>query len=163
MRTLYFIGICTFLVLSIVSCNHQVSESANEVLIIKSYSDSLLKAESELNADKAISYFAEDAIVQGAGAPQINGKKAIREMYQQFFGMPQLKEFSVKSNFIDISKSGDIAYEYGVNKVVTSQGKNDLIDVGKYTLVWRKHDDKWLVEILTFSNDNPVPEIVEAR
>jgi ketosteroid isomerase-like protein len=141
-------------------CGNQIVNNSKELQIVQACSDSLLKAESELNAEAAMKYYAEDAIVQGPGTPQIQGKMAIAEMYRQFFGTSQLKEFSVKLTYINLSKSGDVAYEYGTNRVVMSTSQNDLMDVGKYTLVWRKFNDKWLVVILAFSNDNPEPMVV---
>jgi len=144
-------------------CGNQHVDNLKELKIVQACSDSLLMAESELNAEAAIRYYAEDAIVQGPGTPQIQGKMAIAEMYRQFFGLSQLKEFSVKSTYINLSKSGDVAYEYGTNKVVMSALQNDLIDSGKYTLVWRKYNDKWLVVILAFSNDNPEPILVDNK
>lgn len=96
--------------------------------------------------------------VQPDRAPQIRGRDAIAGIYRQFFEGSQVKEFSAKRSHLTVSQSGDLAYEYGVNRTVVTGLEGDLVDIGKYLLVWKKIDAEWLVVALTFSSDAPEPE-----
>lgn len=134
-----------------------------ETEAVRARSDGLLGAEGALDAEGSVAFYAEDAIVQPDGAPQIRGRDAIAGSYRQFFEDSQLKEFFVKGSHITVSQSGDLAYEYGVNRTVLAGPEGDLVDVGKYLLVWKKIDGEWLVVVLAFSSDAPAPALVSEQ
>ena len=126
-----------------------------ETEAVRARSDGIVGAEGALDVEGMLAFYAEDAIVQPAGAPQIWGHEAIAGMCRQFFEGSQLKEFSAKGSHLTVSQGGDLAYEYGVNRTVLAGPEGDLVDVGKYLLVWKKIDGEWLVVALTFSSDAP--------
>ena len=95
--------------------------------------------------------------MQPAGSPQIEGKEAIRELYEQYFESGLLREFSGVSSHLEMSGSGDLAYEYGVNRMVLAGDDNDLLDVGKYLAVWKKINGEWFVVALSFTSDAAEP------
>jgi len=95
--------------------------------------------------------------MQPAGSPLIKGKKAIRELYKQYFESGLLREFSGVSSHLEMAGSGDLAYEYGVNRMVLAGDNRDLLDVGKYLAVWKKINGEWLVVALSFTSDAPEP------
>ena len=51
----------------------------------------------------------------------------------------------------------DRAYEYGINRMVMAGEDGDLLDVGKYLLIWRKIATEWMVVALSFTSDTPAP------
>ena len=61
------------------------------------------------------------------------------------------------------SAAGDLAYEYGVNKMVLAGPEGDLLDKGKYLLVWRKTDGEWYIAALCFTSDAPAPVPLEGQ
>lgn len=65
--------------------------------------------------DSAVEFFAPNAIVQPPGAVQIQGREAIRRLYDNFETMV---EFEGTATTIVPAASGDLAYEYGVNWMV---------------------------------------------
>lgn len=134
-----------------------------ETEAVRVRSDGLVGAEAALDVEGALVFYAEDAIVQPANAPQIRGREAIVESYRQFFEGSQLKEFSGKGAHLTVSQGGDLAYEYGVNRTVLAGPEGDLLDVGKYLLVWKKIDGEWLVVALAFSSDAPTPAPVSKQ
>ena len=75
-----------------IGCNKTLTDKNRILEEIKIRSDSLVMAESALDAENAIKFFAEDAIVQPSNSPQINGKESIDEMYSQFFNLEGIKE-----------------------------------------------------------------------
>ena len=99
--------------------------------------------------------------MQPAGSPLIKGKEAIRELYEQYFESGLLREFSGASSHLEMASSGDLAYEYGVNRMVLAGDDHDLLDVGKYLAVWKKINGEWLVIALSFTSDAPEPCAIE--
>lgn len=109
-------------------------------------------AEAAKDAEQAISFWAEDAIVQPAGAPQIQGRAAILDFYGQFM-TDELKEFASTSTQAIVAESGDLAWEQGTTRFVLAAPGGDVVDVGKYLAVWRKIDNEWYIAALSFSSD----------
>ena len=68
-----------------------------------------------------------------------------------------MREFSGASSHLEMASSGDLAYEYGVNRMVLAGDDHDLLDVGKYLAVWKKINGEWLVVALSFTSDAPEP------
>jgi uncharacterized protein (TIGR02246 family) len=116
----------------------------------------IVSAEASQDAELSTSFYARDAISQPSGSPQVEGRDAIRELYGHFFsGM--LKDFESATTHIDVAASGDLAYEYGINRMVLNGPDGDLLDVGKYLAVWKKIDGEWYIVALSYSSDAPAP------
>ncbi len=118
-----------------------------------------MAAEVAQDVEAALAFWAEDAIVQPAGAPQIEGHEAISDLYRQFYEGGQLKEFSGTTTHMSVSQAGDLAYEYGVNRFVWQSPEGNLLEMGKYLTVWKKVDGEWFIAALSFTSDasEPVP------
>ncbi len=101
--------------------------------------------------------------MQGAGVPQIQGKEAIGDLYRQYFEGGQLKEFTGTTSYLEVSAAGDLAYEYGVNRSVLAGPEGDLLDMGKYLLVWKNINGEWFVAALSFTSDAPAPVPLEGE
>ena len=117
----------------------------------------MVAAEEAFNVPEALTYWAEDGIMQPAGSPQIEGKDAIRELYSQYFESGLVRKFSGVSSHMEMSAGGDLAYEYGVNRMVLAGEDGDLLDVGKYLAIWKKIDGEWMVAALSFTSDAAEP------
>jgi uncharacterized protein (TIGR02246 family) len=125
-----------------------------EVEAIRARSAGIVAAEVAQDAALSTSFYAPDAISQPAGSPQLQGREAIHELYGHFFsGM--LKDFEGIPTNIDVAASGDLAWEYGINRMVLNGPDGDLLDVGKYLAVWKKVDGEWYIAALSFSSDAP--------
>jgi ketosteroid isomerase-like protein len=125
-------------------------------------SDSLQAAETAMDVERSITFWAEDAIIQGGGSPQIQGREAITALYRQFFTTGMLKSLTGTSSSLTVAASGDLAYEVGVNRMVLTGKDGDLLDMGKFLLVWKKVDSTWYVAALSFTSDAPAPVPVAA-
>ncbi len=146
------------------SCTHDIGK---ETAAVRARSKAVTTAEESMNIPEIMKYWAKDAIVQPAGMPQIQGKEAIIKLYHQMFGdtAMKLKSFtssSINSPNISVAQSGDIAFDYGTNKFVWSTAKGELVEMGKYLIVWKKINDDWYVSAISFTSDGeapvPVPE-----
>lgn len=141
------------LLLLVSSCNKTVTDSSEQIISIRENSESLVEAEGAFDVIAAVSFFAEDAIVQPSNSPQIQGKASITKMYQQFFSIAQLKEFHAVGGDIVISESGDLAYQLGTSRTILGSDNGPQELNGHWTIVWKKIKGKWLVAVMTFSDN----------
>jgi ketosteroid isomerase-like protein len=139
------------------ACGAPQIDVAAEREAVRARSAGVVAAESAFDVEEALTFWAEGAIVQGAGAPQIQGKQAIGDLYRQYFESGMLKEFSGETSYLEVSAAGDLAYEYGVNRFVLAGAEGDLLDMGKYLVVWKKIDGEWFIAALAFTSDAPEP------
>lgn len=130
------------------------ADSAAVAETVRERSAALQQAELAREVATAASFFDEDAIVQAPGAPQVEGRANIIAAYQAFFGNKALKEMRGTPSRESISETGDMAWEYGVKRNVFTSARGDVVDRGKYLIVWKHEDDNWFVLALSFSNDS---------
>jgi ketosteroid isomerase-like protein len=145
------------------ACSGPRVDIAAETAAVSARSQGIAAAEAAQNTEQALAFWADDAIVQGAGSPQIQGHDAIRALYDSFFGSGQLKQFEGTTSHLEVSQSGDLAYEYGVNRFVLTGPSGDLLDMGKYLAVWKKIDGEWYAAALSFTSDAPAPVPMDAN
>ncbi len=139
------------------ACAAPQVDVAAETEAVRARSEGVVAAEAAFDVAAALAFWADDAIVQGTGTPQIQGKSAIGELYGQFFESGMVKEFSGETSYLEVSAGGDLAYEYGVNRMVLAGPEGDLLDMGKYLVVWKKIDGEWFIAALAFTSDAPAP------
>jgi ketosteroid isomerase-like protein len=120
---------------------------------VQARSKAVVAAEMAFDWDTAVTFYASNAIIQPANAPQIQGREALLEQYRTF---PKMLEFGSTSTAIIPSASGDIAYDYGVNRFVFETPNGQVKDLGKYLAVWTKVDGEWLIAALSFSSDTAI-------
>lgn len=138
------------------ACAPQVDIAA-ETAALRARSEGVIAAEMAQNADAAAAFYAEDAIVQPAGAPLLRGRDAVRSMYSDVFGSGAVKQFESIPTLIAVAASGDVGYEYGVNRFTLTTPAGDMLDVGKYLAVWTKVDGEWYASLLSYSSDAAAP------
>jgi uncharacterized protein (TIGR02246 family) len=99
-------------------------------------------AENRKDLDAMFEDMTEDSILQKNGTPQIQGLDAWREDYEEFF-KSSFTSTSITPLGIEISVSGDMAWDYGafVSEFEGSDGRTKV--QGKYLGVYKKVDGKW--------------------
>jgi uncharacterized protein (TIGR02246 family) len=99
------------------------------------------RAAQSRDVDKVLSFWADDAIVLPPGSSAVVGKAAIREYVVKGFQTPG---FSItwKTASVAVSRSGDMAYTTGTNRVtfLAPDGKQVAVE-GKAVEVWRREKD----------------------
>jgi ketosteroid isomerase-like protein len=120
-------------------------------------SDAFQAAESAMDAPRATAFWATDAVVQPAGAPALVGRDAVGALYRQIFSSGAVKELRGTPSHVEMAKSGDLAYETGVNRIVWKTPNGDALDMGKYLLVWKRIDGEWYASTLAFTSDAAAP------
>ena len=118
---------------------------------IRAASEEMISNEIALNFEAVESFYAADALFQGANSPTVSGRQAIMEDCVGFFTSTLEMEASVTE--VVASASGDVAFEWGTNRFVvdTPEGPTELR--GKYSRGWRKIEGVWRVQLQTYSPD----------
>jgi ketosteroid isomerase-like protein len=122
---------------------------------LRARSKAAVAAEMAFDWENAVTFFAPDVIVQPANGPQIQGREAQLELYRTF---PKMIEFEGTTTALILAASGDMAYEYGVNRFIFETPDGPLEDYGKYLAVWTKIDGEWFIAALSFSSNTPISE-----
>ena len=154
----------TFVILYAVltfGCESSAVDVSAETEAVRARSVAIAAAEAAKEIETVLTFWADDAVVQIFGAPQINGKEAVSEAIKAYFA--QVKEFTGTSSHIEVSAAGDLAYEYGVNRVILPGPQGDLLAMGKYLLVWKKIDGEWYVSAISVTDDTLSPVAVEEQ
>ena len=103
--------------------------------------------------DAEMELIAPDIVVQPANMPQFSGKDAYREFMEEYY--KTLVSTSGESTRIEVSSSGDMAYDVGTMKVVVEGPEGRFEDDQKYLAVYKKIDGKWKCTALSASSDKP--------
>jgi uncharacterized protein (TIGR02246 family) len=111
------------------------------------------------DAAKFVSFYAEDAVVMLAGAPDLIGLPAVREGITHMMQDPAFA-LSFEADKVVVARSGDLAYETGTySMAMTGPGKKAATEKGHYVVVWQKQaDGSWKVAV-----DTPVSDPVEPK
>ena len=124
---------------------------------IRARSEALVAAESRKDIEAALAFWGDDAVVHMEGAPPLVGKAAVRSTYQEFFASGFV-EFTATITDIEVARSGELAYETGVNNFTFVRGGQRVVDIGKYLVAWRRGSDGvWRVAALAVTN-NKAPQ-----
>ena len=154
--------LCFLVSASLFACTNQETkiDIATEEAAVLARSKALAAAEASKNTDASMAFYAEDAINQTPGNPQIQDLATIRKAYDGTWA--SIKSFQGTTSKITVSQSGDLAWEYGNNRVVIGTPNGDLLDIGKYLVVWKKIKGEWYVAAATYSSDGPAPSPLPA-
>jgi len=88
--------------------------------------------------DKAVSYYADDAVFLVDKGALVKGKDSIRLAWKDLIG-PTAPTLTFATTFVEVARSGDIAYEYGTYELTTTDKKGKpSVEKGKYATVWKK-------------------------
>jgi uncharacterized protein (TIGR02246 family) len=111
------------------------------------------------DVEKAISFWAEDAVVLPQGQPAIAGKPALRKFAAESFKIPG---FNIRweTTEVKVGPSGDMAYTLGrtTTSLTGPDGKPVAIPSRSLT-VWRKEGDgSWKCVVDTWNDEAPPPK-----
>lgn len=98
--------------------------------------------------------YADQGAFMPPNAPKALGTSAIRSAWAGLFGMPNLS-LTFEPTEIQVSQSGDIAYDIGAYHFGVDSPAGRVQDEGKYVVVWRKIGGQWRVVADIFNSDRP--------
>ena len=108
------------------------------------------------DVDKAVSYYAESAVVMPPNASAATTKESIRSAWKEMLATPGAA-ISWKATKVEVAKSGDLAYVSGTYEETTTDASGKPVnDRGKYLEVWEKQaDGKWKCGADMWNSDLP--------
>lgn len=155
------------LVLTVIGCKVESAKStaassttrgAPEAALMET-SRNWAKAAATGNADSALAYWSDDAVVLEPDQPALVGKSAIRQMV---VGSMKDPKFSItwEPERAAISESGDIGYLIEHNRVTFTDSTHKVRTVyGKAVTIWKKDaNGNWKCVVDTF-NGNPTEKV----
>jgi uncharacterized protein (TIGR02246 family) len=113
---------------------------------------------------KFVGFYADDATVMLANAPDVKGLPAIREALPAMMQDPAFA-LSFEPDNVVVARSGDLAYETGTYSMTTTGAdKKPATESGHYVVVWRKQPGgTWKVVIDAPISDPPAAAAAPAR
>jgi len=148
LRSMILLG--SFLtMMSAVACSNQTAQQpapppdtrkADEAAI-HANSAAWSKAAEAKDLEKSVSYYADDAVYCVDKGALVKGKDSIRMAWKDLLA-PSGPTLTFATTYVEVARSGDIAYEYGTYDLVTEVKKGKPKDEkGKYVTVWKKQAD----------------------
>ena len=99
------------------------------------------KAVAGKDAQQSASYYADEGSLLAPGAPLATGKEAVQKTWAGLMATPGFA-LSFAPSKIEVSRTGDLAYEIGNYELTTNdkKGKSQTIKA-KYVVVWGKQSN----------------------
>ena len=108
---------------------------------IRTASSDWSKASQSKDLDKATSYYADEAVYFTNNGARVKGKDAIKMAWKPMLETPG-PGLTFETTYVEVARSGDLAYEYGTYDLKTEAKKGKVADEkGKYVVVWKKQAD----------------------
>lgn len=155
-RSRLLLFVAAFAMIISVACTEQTAQKpaappdtrkADEAAIRAASSD-WSKASQAKDLDKATSYYTDDAIFFVNNGARVKGKDAIKMAWKPMLDAPG-PGLTFETTYVEVARSGDLAYEYGTYDLKTEPKKGKVTDEkGKYVVVWKKQaDGSWKAAI----------------
>jgi uncharacterized protein (TIGR02246 family) len=148
-RSLFLLLAALFAMSITVACAEQTAQKPTpppdtrktDEAAIRAASADWSKASQARDLDKATSYYADDAIFFVNNGAMVKGKDAIKMAWKSELATPG-PGLTFDTTYVEVARSGDIAYEYGTYDEKTEVAKGKVKDEkGKYVVVWKKQAD----------------------
>lgn len=142
-----------------IGCSHVAQPAvdvAAEESAIRTTDAQWLAAAQAHDAEKAASFWSDDASIVPPNSPLIIGKPAIKSYVTGAFSSP---DFSIQwvTDKIVVARSGEMAYSTGSNQITYRTPDNKRVtEHGKGVVVWKKQaDGSWKAAIDIWNADAP--------
>jgi len=127
---------------------------ATEEKAIRDTEAEFAKAAATKDVEKAVAFYAEDAVMLDQGEAVANGKTAIRASWSEMLARPDL-ELTWTPTKVELAKAGDMAYDYGAYAMSYKDAAGKAVnDHGKFATVWKKQaTGAWKAVVDTSNSD----------
>lgn len=110
------------------------------------------------DADRAASFYAEQAVMMPVAEATIEGRPAILAEWRHVFGIPG---YANRARLVaaDLSTAGDLGYTRGTyESPMLGPDGQQLLERGKWVSVWKRQaDGQWRIVVDIFNTDTPPP------
>lgn len=131
-------------------------DRAAEAEAIRALSREWLVADQARDVEKAVSFYADDAVELASNTPLVTGKEAVRAWYHTWLPLPNVS-ISFATVSVEVAERGDLAWERGTYEFTAETPKGKDVDTGKYMTVWKKVGGAWKVAADMANSDRPLP------
>ena len=116
-------------------------DAAIEEAAIRRTDAEWLAASTARDLERVLPFWSDHATILSPGAPAIVGKEAIRRYVSGAFATPGFS-ISWKTEKVEVSQSGDIAYSIGTDRIsyAAADGKSVAAD-NRSVAIWKKQPD----------------------
>ena len=128
---------------------------AREEATIRQLTTDWFAAEMRRDMEGSMAFLAPGAIIQTEGAPAIITAEGMRALYKDFFALPYTSIAITEPRTIVVAPSGDMAYDVGPWKMISTTKTGTREDLGKSTIIWKKANGQWKAVVMAFSGDTP--------
>jgi len=97
--------------------------------------------------------YTEDGQVLPPNSDFVTGRQAIQTFWQ---GLMDMGIKSAKLEIVEVEGCGNTAYE--ISKYTLQGEEGQVLDAGKYIVIWKQEDGKWKLHRDIFNTSTPAPE-----
>ncbi len=149
-------GACALLATALAGCQTIPSvDGTAEAANIRSLDAAWVAAIATGDADKAASFYSDDAVFMPPNEESLSGP-AIRKSWADLMGMPGVK-LSFAPTRIEVDGDGEMAIDVGTYTFSFDSPGGKVDDHGKYAQVWEKHNGTWKCAVDMYNSSVPLP------
>lgn len=141
---------------ALASCTQAAAPPADPAAIVAERNAAFMAAIAAGDGTAAAANYTEDAVIMPPGMPTIEGREAIGQFWQGGIGAG-IARVELAAGEVTAT-SADTIIERSTARVFNAAG--EVIDDGKYVVVWRKVGDQWYMSWDIWNGDAgaPAPE-----
>jgi len=132
-------------VIIVTACQSRNKTASNDAAAIRNIEDQWVAANKVKDINKAVSYFASDAVVMEPNKPIYVGIEAIKKSWELWFSDTTFlhNTFTGTTDNIEVSSSGDLGYARGTNPycIKTPNGIDEYVD--NFVDIYMKIGGEW--------------------
>ena len=153
-------AIVFFAALLLVSCTQPQPDMAGLKKAVDDYNAASIEGMTGGNVEKALAYYADDAVEMPPNEPAVMGRENIKA-WQDKMAKAGVKITAAKFNTTSLQTDGNVGYEVGTyDMTMEIPQMGEVKDQGKYIATWMKHQGgSWKVHAEIWNSDNPVPSM----
>lgn len=127
--------------IALAACTQVDAPPADPAAIVAERNAAFMAAVAAGDGTAVAANYAEDAVIMPPGSPSIAGREAIAQYFQAGIdaGIARVELAPGDAT----APSADTIIEHSTSRVFNAAG--DMIEEGKYIVVWRKVGDQWLM------------------
>jgi uncharacterized protein (TIGR02246 family) len=134
----------------------QPAKEAAEEKVIRQLSKQWDAAVATKDPAAIVKFYTDDGVLLPQGAALAEGHDAIAKVWRGFFDLPDFS-LTFSPTKINVSSSGDMAYEIGTYALSFRSNKGPVHEKGKYVVVWKKAGGTWRAAADIFNNNGTAP------